>query len=85
MSQFRKVAVLQPQSVRIGHPFREYRAEAALNGPVTDRRASFTRRIRDGSVGPSNLGRACKHTAKLEPAAWSWAQMTSGFGAQIEF
>eukprot|EP00964_Phaeocystis_antarctica_P064962 scaffold39124_cov101-Phaeocystis_antarctica.AAC.1 len=28
----------------------------------------------------SSLGPARKHTAKFEPAAWSWAQMTSGFG-----
>jgi hypothetical protein len=27
------------------------------------------------------LGPARKHTAKFEPAAWSWAQMTSGSGA----
>eukprot|EP00964_Phaeocystis_antarctica_P023711 scaffold13248_cov97-Phaeocystis_antarctica.AAC.3 len=30
---------------------------------------------------PSSSGSARKHTAKFEPAAWSWAQMTSGFGA----
>ena len=30
---------------------------------------------------PSSLGPARKHTAKFEPAAWSWAQMTSGSGA----
>ena len=30
---------------------------------------------------PSSSGPARKHTAKFEPAAWSWAQMTSGFGA----
>eukprot|EP00964_Phaeocystis_antarctica_P081387 scaffold50921_cov77-Phaeocystis_antarctica.AAC.4 len=29
----------------------------------------------------SSLGPARKYTAKFEPAAWSWAQMTSGFGA----
>ena len=32
----------------------------------------------------SRLGPARKHTAKFEPAAWSWAQMTSGFGAPIK-
>ena len=26
-------------------------------------------------------GLARKYTAKFEPVAWSWAQMTSGFGA----
>eukprot|EP00964_Phaeocystis_antarctica_P115153 scaffold79104_cov107-Phaeocystis_antarctica.AAC.1 len=29
----------------------------------------------------SSSGPARKHTAKFEPAAWSWAQMTNGFGA----
>ena len=29
----------------------------------------------------SSLGPARKYTAKFEPAAWSWAQMTSGLGA----
>ena len=27
---------------------------------------------------PSSPGPARKHTAKFEPAAWSWAQMTRG-------
>ena len=31
--------------------------------------------------GGEGLGPARKHTAKFEPAAWSWAQMTSGLGA----
>jgi hypothetical protein len=30
----------------------------------------------------SGSGPARKHTAKFEPAAWSWAQMTSGAGAR---
>ena len=30
---------------------------------------------------PSSSGPARKHTAKFEPAAWSLARMTSGFGA----
>ena len=30
---------------------------------------------------PISSGSARKHTAEFEPAAWSWAQMTSGFGA----
>ena len=29
----------------------------------------------------SGSGPARKYTAKFEPVAWSWAQMTSGFGA----
>jgi hypothetical protein len=31
---------------------------------------------------PSGSGPARKHTAKFDPAAWSWAQMTSGSGAR---
>ena len=30
---------------------------------------------------PSSSGPVRKHTANFEPAAWSWAQMTSGSGA----
>jgi hypothetical protein len=73
MSPFRETRVYRPK-VRIAN-IRRYRAEAALNGPVTDRRASFTATV------PSSSGPACKHTPKFEPAAWSWAQMTSGSGA----
>jgi hypothetical protein len=43
-------------------PIRRYRAEAALNGPVTDRRVLY-------ATVPSGSGPACKHTAKFEPAA----------------
>eukprot|EP00964_Phaeocystis_antarctica_P005539 scaffold3024_cov54-Phaeocystis_antarctica.AAC.5 len=31
---------------------------------------------------PSSSGPARKHTAKFEPAAWSWARMTSGLGGR---
>ena len=44
MSPIREIAGFtapKPES-----PIRRYRAEAALNGPITDRRASFTRRFR---------------------------------------
>ena len=34
---------------------------------------------------PSGPGPARKHTAKFEPAAWSWAPMTSGFRASKRF
>jgi hypothetical protein len=56
---------------------RLYRAEAALNGPVTDRCVSFTRRFRAVRVRHASR-QAVRGTAKFEPAAWSWAQMTSG-------
>ena len=78
MSPFREIAVLtmgfnapQPES-----PTRISRAKAALNGPVTDRRASVLH-----ATVPSSSGPARKHTAKFEPSSWSWAQMTSGSGA----
>eukprot|EP00964_Phaeocystis_antarctica_P048641 scaffold28168_cov75-Phaeocystis_antarctica.AAC.3 len=32
----------------------------------------------------SSSGPARKYTAKFEPVAWSWAQMTSGFGLASE-
>jgi hypothetical protein len=52
--------------VRISHPVNTARLQ-------TDARPS-----RDGS---ERFGPARKHTAKFEPAAWSWAQMTSGSGS----
>ena len=46
MSPFREIiAVLTPHSQRIANPHIA-RESGALNGPVTDRRASFTRRFR---------------------------------------
>ena len=64
----RKLTIANPQISRV----------SALNGPpVTDRRA--TRPSRDGSEQFGSGTQA--YTAKFEPAAWSWAQMTSGFGA----
>ena len=60
MSPFINRAFTAPESQKIA-PIRRYRAEAALNGPVTDRRASFTRRfravrVRHASIRP-NLSR----------------------------
>jgi hypothetical protein len=70
MSPFREIAVLQPQSQnrKSGNIARKRRATGRLQ---TDARPS-----RDGS---EQLGcPARKHKAKFEPAAWNWAQMTSG-------
>jgi hypothetical protein len=75
MSPFREIAVLPPQSQNRQSAIGRYRAEAALNGPATDQRPS-----RDGSA--SGSGPARKYTVKIELAAWSWAQMTSGSGAR---
>jgi hypothetical protein len=61
MSPFGEIALLPPQSQNLPSADKAYRAEAALNGPVTDRRASFTRRfravrVRHASIRP-NLSR----------------------------
>jgi hypothetical protein len=49
------------------------RAEAALNGPVADRPTHVLHGSRDGSERfGSGRAAARKHTAKFEPAAWSW-------------
>jgi hypothetical protein len=53
----REIALLPPQSQRYRQS-RRYRAEAALNGPVTGRRASFTPqfravRVRHASIRPN--------------------------------
>ena len=77
MSPFREIAVLPPKSQNRQSAIRRYRAEAALNGPITDRRASFTRRFRAVRIWHASG----MHRAKFEPAALSWAQMTSGYGA----
>jgi len=73
MSPFRQIARLPPESQN-RQSAEISRVKATLNGPVSDRRASSTRRFRE-------VRHATKHTAKFEPAAWSWAQMTSGSGA----
>ena len=51
-------------------------ARLQLYSRVTDRRACVLH-----ATVPSSSGPARKHTAKFEPAAWSWAQMTCGSGA----
>ena len=77
MSPFREIAVLPPKSQnRQSADIAREQRSTTLNGPATDRRTSFTRRFRAAS------GPARKHTAKLKPVAWSWAQMTSGSGAR---
>ena len=83
MSPFRETRVYRPK-VRIAN-IRRYRAEAALNGPVTDRLQTNARPSRDGferfGSGTQANGQI---TAKFEPAAWGWDQMTSGSGAPNE-
>ena len=62
---------------------RRYRADAALNGPrrlQTDARPSRDGFERFGSGTQANG----QITAKFEPAAWGWDQMTSGSGAPNE-
>ena len=69
MSPFREVAVLTPHTPQPESPTRISRAKAALNGPVTDRRASFTY-----ATVPSSSGPARKHTAKSNPRATLFRQ-----------
>ena len=76
-SPFREIALLPPQSQNRPSADIAVRAKAALNDPVTDRRAC--RPSRDGSEQFGSGTQA--YAAKFEPAAWSWAQMTSGSGA----
>ena len=73
MSPFREIAVSTPHSQRIANPHiaRESGTERPGYGPTCVLHATV----------PSSSGPARKHTAKFEPAAWSWAQMTSGSGA----
>ena len=61
-------------------PIRRYRADAALNGPFIQIDA---RPSRDGSEHGAVRVRHASilYAAKFEPAAWSWAHMTSGSGA----
>ena len=51
-----------------------------LRGSGTKRPGSRPTRV-PHTTAPSSSGPARKYTAKSEPAAWSWAQMTSGSGA----
>ena len=65
---------------------RFYRPKAGIANPHISRGSGAQRpgyrptRVLHATV-PSSSGPARKHTAKFEPAAWSWAQMTSGSGA----
>jgi hypothetical protein len=74
MSPFRETALL-PRPIKSESPIRRYRAEAALTRPGYRPTRVLHATVLSGS------GPARKHTAKFEPAAWSWAQMTSGSGA----
>jgi hypothetical protein len=73
MSAFREIALLPPQS------------QNRLSADIARKRRSTARLQTDArpshATVPSGSGPARKHTAKFEPAAWSWAQMTSGSGA----
>jgi hypothetical protein len=73
MSPFRKLALLPPQKVREPPDLRRSRGSG-------DQRLGYkpTRVLHAHATVPSSSGPARKHTAKFEPAAWSWAQMTSG-------
>eukprot|EP00964_Phaeocystis_antarctica_P077925 scaffold48423_cov69-Phaeocystis_antarctica.AAC.3 len=75
MSQFREIAVLPP------HSQNRYPAHIARRRESGTQRPGYgpTRALH--ATVPSSSGPARKHTAKFEPAAWSWAQMTSGFEA----
>jgi hypothetical protein len=67
-------------------PFREIAAKVRIDNRQISRGSSAQRpgyrptHVLHATV-PSGSGPARKHTAKFEPAAWSWAQMTSGSGA----
>ena len=74
MSPFREIALLPPQSQN--YPS----ADIARKRRSTERPGYRPTRVLHATV-PSGSGPARKHTAKFEPAAWSWAQMTSGSGA----
>eukprot|EP00964_Phaeocystis_antarctica_P030072 scaffold16944_cov60-Phaeocystis_antarctica.AAC.6 len=74
MSPFREIAVLPLQSQNRQPAYgiaRESGTQRPDYGPTRALHATV----------PSSSGPARKHTAKFEPAAWSWAQMTSGLGA----
>ena len=74
MSPFREIAVLSPQSQN-RQSADIARKQAALNGGYRPTHVLH-------ATVPSGSGPARKHTVKFEPAAWSWAQMTSGSGAR---
>jgi hypothetical protein len=77
MSPFRDIALSPPessqnrQSADIARKRRSNGAQLPGYRPTRVLHATVT----------SGSGPARKHTAKFEPAAWSWAQMTSDSGA----
>ena len=72
MLPFREIAVLPPQS------------QNRQSADIARKQRSTARLLSTGyrpthvlhATVPSDSGPARKHTAKFEPAAWSWAQMT---------
>jgi hypothetical protein len=74
MSPFREFALLPSQSQN------RPSEDIARKRHSTARLQTDARPSRDGSERFGSAP-ARKHTAKFEPAAWSWAQMTSGSGA----
>jgi len=76
MSPFREIAFLPPegQNRQSADIARKRRSTARLQIGYRPTRVLH-------ATLPSGSGPARKHTAKFEPAAWSWAQMTSGSGA----
>jgi len=73
MSPFREIAVLTPHSQNRQPAYRARKRHSTVR-LRTDARPIH-------ATVPSSSGPVRKHTAKFEPAAWSWAQMTSGSGA----
>ena len=73
MSPFKKARFYRPK-VRIANP-QISRGSGGAQQPGYRPTRVLHATVTSGS-GPSR-----KHTAKFEPAAWSWAQMTSGSGA----
>jgi hypothetical protein len=83
MSQFREIAPLPPQSQnrQSADIARKRRLSARLQTDARVLHVSFTRRFRAVRIGSGKQA----YAAKFEPAAWSWAQMTSGSGARNAF
>ena len=73
MSPFREIAVLMPHSQNRQPAYRARKRHS------TARLRTDARPSRDGSEQSGSGTQA--YGPKFEPAAWSWAQMTSGSGA----
>ena len=76
MSSFGEIAVLPPQSQN--RQSADIARKQRLKWPGYRPTHVLHATVSSGS----GSGPARKHTAKFEPAAWSWAQMTSGSGAR---